>query len=326
MLDTISKYVYEVYRSKSVSKAAKKLYISQPALSSAIKKAEENIGAKIFNRKTLPFTVTPEGKVYIDTIEKIMNLEKSTIDRIQDIQKLEHGVLNIATSTNLSYYVIPKICEQFHKKHPGIDINILMTSTSSLCDMLRANTADLIFVPTEEDAFGFNVFPLLEENIIVAVRRDFKGIEKLLEFSLSYSDVINKNIPDSKKISDMSVFHGIEFIYSPPDSNIFKKRKLIFGETAEAGYINAMSVNQRLNYNLMRSGFGAYLTTDADIATMPEDKNCCYFALKSPAANQNFSIAHAKDSSSPSYKIVAEFTELTQAFFSVDNPLQNISP
>ena len=46
MLDTLAKYVYEVYRSKSVSAAAKKLYISQPALSSSIKKAEKELGWK----------------------------------------------------------------------------------------------------------------------------------------------------------------------------------------------------------------------------------------------------------------------------------------
>ena len=68
MLDTVSKYIYAVYQNKSVCKAAKQLYVSQPALSAAIKREEERLGFQIFNRKTLPLTLTAEGRCYIDAI------------------------------------------------------------------------------------------------------------------------------------------------------------------------------------------------------------------------------------------------------------------
>ncbi len=126
MLDNLSKYVYEVYRCKSVSAAAKKLYLSQPALSTAIKKAEDELGAAIFNRKTIPFTLTAEGKIYIETIEKILLLEQQTHDRIQD--------------------------------------------------MLSKGTTDLAFTPAEDNTPGFTTIPLIEENLVVAARRDYPGI------------------------------------------------------------------------------------------------------------------------------------------------------
>lgn len=58
------KYVYEVYKEKSFSKAAKKLFISQPALSNMVRKAEKEMGAPIFDRSTIPLTVTKEGAYY----------------------------------------------------------------------------------------------------------------------------------------------------------------------------------------------------------------------------------------------------------------------
>ena len=63
------KYVYEVYKEKSFSKAAKKLFISQPALSNMVRKAEKEMGAPIFDRSTIPLTVTKEGAYYIRTVE-----------------------------------------------------------------------------------------------------------------------------------------------------------------------------------------------------------------------------------------------------------------
>ena len=56
------KYVYAVYQEKSFSKAAKKLYISQPALSNMVRKAEREVGAAIFDRSTIPLTITKDRK------------------------------------------------------------------------------------------------------------------------------------------------------------------------------------------------------------------------------------------------------------------------
>ncbi len=324
MLNTTSRYVYEVYRSKSVSAAAEKLYLSQPALSASIKKAEKELGAKIFNRETLPFTLTPEGKIYISAIEKILQIEHDTYAHIEDLRESKGGVINIATSTNLSYYVIPKICELYRLKFPHTDINIIHSKTSELSDMLSNNKADLVFIPTEANAPGVTVIPLINENMIVASRKDFPQIKHLLKYALSYDDILNRDIPEEKKISDMSIFHGIDFIYSSPDSNIYKKRKLIFGKTDSTSYINPSNQNQRLDYNLMRSGFGALLTTDADIVTTPKDDNCIYFALKNPVATQNFCIAHAKSTDSPSYRFVNEFANIAKEFFDSENPLKKI--
>ena len=60
-------YVYEVYKEQSFSKAAENLYISQPALSSMIKKIETKIGMPLFDRSTSPIQLTECGKKYIKT-------------------------------------------------------------------------------------------------------------------------------------------------------------------------------------------------------------------------------------------------------------------
>ena len=68
-------YVYEVYKEKSFSRAAQNLYISQPALSAAIKKIEARIGCCIFDRSTNPVQLTESGAEYVKAVEKIMDIE-----------------------------------------------------------------------------------------------------------------------------------------------------------------------------------------------------------------------------------------------------------
>ena len=78
-------YVYAVYEEKSFSKAAQKLYITQPALSTAIKKVEKKIGTPIFDRSTSPIGLTPGGEVYIDAIEKLFALEQNTLNQLNNL-------------------------------------------------------------------------------------------------------------------------------------------------------------------------------------------------------------------------------------------------
>ena len=74
------KYVYEVYKERSFTKAAQNLYISQPSLSARIKKIEEIIGEPLFDRSTTPLQLTEVGKVYIEAAEEITQIEQRLKD------------------------------------------------------------------------------------------------------------------------------------------------------------------------------------------------------------------------------------------------------
>ena len=323
MLSTTAKYIYTIYRLKSVSLAAKELYISQPALSRAIKKAENELGTPIFNRKTLPLSLTPEGKLYINAIEKMMRIEKETEEKFSDIRHMRGGTLRIATSAHLSFYVIPQILKKFHKKHPQVDIHIIMTDTNKLYEHLEKETADLIFISEAQDSEDYCTIDILEEKFIVAM--PYHMVTKaLLPYYVRHDELVSGTYDRSKVINDMSLFHGLEFIYSPPSTNIQKKRKILFGKSDIFPYITSNAGRQQLNYNLMRSGFGALLTTDANIATMPPDSKCSYFILGGPAAKQRFSIVYPKSNANHLSQTINEFVNTATNLFSCENPLKQL--
>lgn len=68
-------YVYQVYKEHNFTKAAEKLFISQPSLSAAIKKIEEKVGAELFERRGKGIELTEVGKEYIATTEQIIKAE-----------------------------------------------------------------------------------------------------------------------------------------------------------------------------------------------------------------------------------------------------------
>ena len=98
-------YVYEVYKEKSFTKAAKNLYVTQPCLSALVKKTEQKLGFPIFNRNASPLQLTECGAEYIRYIEKIMTLENEFDNYLNDVRGLKTGHLSIGSNNAFSALV-----------------------------------------------------------------------------------------------------------------------------------------------------------------------------------------------------------------------------
>ena len=92
---TNKEYVYEVYKLRSFSKAADKLFISQPSLSATIKRVEERLGTALFDRSVYPIQLTDCGAEYIKCVEKIHDIENGFHNYMNDLNELEAGSLTI---------------------------------------------------------------------------------------------------------------------------------------------------------------------------------------------------------------------------------------
>ena len=196
-----------------------------------------------------------------------------------------------------------------------------MDTSTELQSLLEKEIADLIFTYEERNDDSYATKALFEEKYIIAVRKDCVKDEYLAKHMLSYREIVSRSYCADKEISDMSMFHGMEFVYTPHKGNIYKKKKMLFGEADLNPYITSNTGRQVLNYNLMHSGFGALFTTDAVVATMPDYGECCFFALKNPEASQNFNIMYRKENSCLSQKIIEEFISISSEIYKTENPL-----
>ena len=278
MLDNTARYVYEVYRLRSVSQAAEELFISQPALSAAIKRAETELGAPIFNRKTLPFSLTPEGRVYMDAVEKMLGIEKQATNRIRQIGEVKQGTLRVGMGTHLSYFVLPAILKEFHRAYPQIDVRIELCPTRELLELLEKDGADMILDTVDALPAGYTAVPLLQERFVVAVPQQAET-EALHPYLLNHRDLVEGNYSEDRVLHNRDLLRGMEFVYMPPGTATYKKRRLLLGDSDIAPYVVTSKGSQQLNYNLMLAGLGAFLTTDANVATVPYGDRCRYIAL-----------------------------------------------
>lgn len=133
----------DVARSKSFSKTAKALFMTQPAVSQSILQLENSLGAKLFIRTPKGVTLTQEGELIYEYARSAISLLEMGEEKLKDIQGLLTGKLSIGVGdTTAKLYLLPYL-DNFHKQCPNIKLNIVNGTTIELCEMLKNGHIDL---------------------------------------------------------------------------------------------------------------------------------------------------------------------------------------
>lgn len=109
-------YILCIAKNQSITKAAKELYISQPALSKFLQKIESETGIKLFHHINNQFTPTYAGECYLEYANRIMTIKKNWDDELHKLLSLNNGQLTIAFPLFRSYCVIPDTLPVFKKR------------------------------------------------------------------------------------------------------------------------------------------------------------------------------------------------------------------
>ncbi len=137
---------YTVANKKNITKAAEELFISQPAVSKAIKKLENNLGGKLFNRTKKGVVLTEEGKEFYNYIKIALEYINNAENKFNDLINLETGTIKIGVSATLTKYFLTPFLEEFNNLHPKIDIKIDTNITKILFEKLRNGLLDLVIL------------------------------------------------------------------------------------------------------------------------------------------------------------------------------------
>ena len=173
---------YVVANKKNITKAAEELFISQPAVSKAIKKLENNLGGKLFNRTKKGVVLTEEGKEFYNYIKIALEYINNAENKFNDLINLETGTIKIGVSATLTKYFLTPFLEKFHDLHPKINIQIDTNITKVLFDKLKNGLLDLVILN----------LPYKKENDIKIIK--CKNIQDAFYANKNYENLKNKEL------------------------------------------------------------------------------------------------------------------------------------
>lgn len=281
------KYVYEVYKERSFTKAAQNLYISQPSLSARIKKIEEIIGETLFDRSTTPLQLTEVGKVYIEAAEEITQIEQRVENYINDLAGLKTGNLAVGASTLFAAYVVPSLITQFNQKFPDVHIQLIEGNTGELEEMLGSNALDFVIDNYHYDSILYNKELYCEENILLAVPKHFAVNEELGMYQLSYKNIKNKNYLNQKYPAvPLGKFADLPFIMLTQGNDTRTRGDRLCRNVGFKPNIVLEFNQQSTAYMASSTQLGATFISDILVSQLPTFENLVYYKLDGEEAKR----------------------------------------
>lgn len=167
-------YVLTINEERSFSKAAKRLFISQPSLSQYINRLEGQLGVTIFDRNTIPLSLTYEGELYIEAVHKIIDVIEDMRKKFDDITELKNGRINIGLTPSKANNPLPSILPVFKNKYPGIETIITEATSAELETMISRGSIDVCMMNLPIKTKGIEYEEIMKEKIFLAAPPDFQ--------------------------------------------------------------------------------------------------------------------------------------------------------
>lgn len=205
-------YVKTIADEKSISKAAKKLFIAQPSLSQFLKRIEESLGTSLFYRTASGLTLTYAGERYYHMAMQILRMYENFEMEISDINNMKTGRLQLGITNHLGTILLPKLLPRFATICPGIEIQITEENSTNLEQLLTAGKLDfaIMHAPAGEGN------PLLQYDFL---SRDPFILVMAKEHPLSCYKTPAKDI-GCYPLFDISLLKKERFIMVPPIQRI----------------------------------------------------------------------------------------------------------
>ena len=161
-------YVKTIADEKSVTKAAQKLYLTQPSLSHCLNNIERQLGTQLFKRTSAGLILTYAGEKYYRMASEILARYESFESELHEESELIRGRITLGITNYLAADLLPRILPDFHRKYPGIELRICEETTEQMERSLISGKFDFSIMHTGLDD-GVTNNPALSHEVL---RRD----------------------------------------------------------------------------------------------------------------------------------------------------------
>ena len=209
------KYLVTIKECGNITLASKKLNLSQPSLTMQIKKLEDELGVKIFNRKNKPFVITELGQKIISQAKKVLLEEKKINDIINQDKEIFTGKLKIGITPSLVSSISDIIISSFEKKFKNVELVISEIKSEDITNAIEESDIDVGITPYFLKTNNIIEQPLFYEPFVVYLPENhrLKNIKKLNIDDFEFENLLfTSESSISKQVSQL--FKGLNLNYT----------------------------------------------------------------------------------------------------------------
>ncbi len=163
------RYIVAVAQERNFRRAAEKSFVSQPALSLAVQKLEEELGVRLFERSKTEVSVTPVGARVVEQAQRILE----EVDRLKTLAREGRdplvGPLRLGVIYTIGPYLLPELIPHLHERAPAMPLEVEENTTANLEQLLRNGRLDAAVIALPFEVPGVLTRPLYDESFAVVV-------------------------------------------------------------------------------------------------------------------------------------------------------------
>ena len=166
------RYIVVLARERHFGRAAAKCFVSQPTLSQAVKKLEEELGVALFERRAAEVTVTAIGERIVEQSQRVLEQANAVKEIAKQGKDPLAGALRVGVIFTIGPYLLPKLIPILHKRAPQMPLVIEENYTAALAERLKRGEIDVAIVALPFDEPGMNLQSVYDEPFLIAVPRE----------------------------------------------------------------------------------------------------------------------------------------------------------
>ncbi len=290
-------YVYAVWQARSFSAAARRLFVSQPALSAAIKRVEAEIGLPLFDRSRSPLQLTDAGKAYIEAAERIYRIQRDLERYCGDLAGLASGTLQLGGTNFFASCFLPPMIEAFSKKYPQIRLTVTESDSADLYHKLANGELDVIVDSGIYDASLYDILPFYTDQLLLAVPAGLaiNTRSELQACRLRREDILaGRHRDGTVQPVSLAAFAEEPFLLLGKGNDMHRRAKGLF-QAAKVTPQVRLYLNQLMTaFHMARQGLGPTFLTDTLVRLAAPTEALVYYRLSGELATRQTFLAVKK--------------------------------
>lgn len=300
------KYIVALAREKHFGRAAEACFVSQPTLSVAIRKLEDELGVQLFERGTAGIQTTAMGDQLIEQAQKVLDEASLLKDLARQGRDPLAGPLRVGVIFTIGPYLLPWLVPQMIQAHPSMPMLLQENYTVKLLETLRQGEIDVLILAEPFDAQGLVTEPVYDEHFMVAVPRQHPWVKR-------------RRIPSAELTQQTMLLLGSGHCFRDqvveicPELSRFSQASSGIQKTFEGSSLETIR-------HMVASGVGITVLPQTACPRSRDDGFLCYIPFESPAPNRRVVLAWRKSFARP-----AAIEALKQQLKALDLPVQIIA-
>ena len=163
---------FAIVEEGNISHAAQRLDVAQPALSRQMKRLEEKLNVKLFERGSRRIRLTEAGRVLYGRVENILGMVDGTVREITEIGSGAKGTIRIGTITTSGAMILPDLISEFHKIYPKITFEIWEAEGARILELLDSRLIEIAITRTQVDNLAYELLVLPNEPLVIVMNKN----------------------------------------------------------------------------------------------------------------------------------------------------------